>query len=57
MAFAKKFGGPMSDMAANPTPPASPVKKKKSKPFGKKGGFQKKGFTPAMKSMRGGGRY
>jgi hypothetical protein len=31
--------------------------KKKSKPFGKKGGFQKKGFSPAQKSMRGGGRY
>ena len=56
MAFGRPFGGPPPDDGGGPPAPPSGGKKK-SKPFGKKGGFQKKGFTPAMKSMRGGGRY
>jgi hypothetical protein len=55
MAFQKKFGGgSIADVASAPPAPSG---KKGKKPFGKKGSFQKKGFTPAMKSMRGGGRY
>jgi hypothetical protein len=53
MAF-QKGGGPPNLAGGLADKSAAPVK---SKPFGKKGGFQKKGFTPAMKSMRGGGRY
>lgn len=58
MAFPKQFGGPPPDSPLGPTASASaPSGKKGKKPFGGKRGFQKKGFTPAMKSMRGGGRY
>jgi hypothetical protein len=59
MAFPKQFGGGAPpDQSGETVAP-----KKKSKPFGKKGGFQKggfqkkKGFTPAMRGMSGGGRY
>jgi len=57
MAFPNKFGGgPPDDSDSGKAPPFQ--KKKSGKPFGRKGGFQKKGFSPAMKkSMSGGGRF
>jgi hypothetical protein len=54
MAFQKKFGGgSIADVASAPPAPSG---KKGKKPFGRKGGFQKKGFTPALRSLGGGGR-